>query len=158
MMARLRSVVRNREHEDMVQKLSRQNDGGTLTVFSTIRELLCFAAMLGFQMDKRTPNLDNKRGEDVMIEEFERNDSIDLIYLIAVAETGGTEVLKSDSEFDMVTIFEEYSNGGFEILKYWLTLYNDEIGFQAILQGLKANNFIDDETTDIETIMNSFSF
>ena len=157
-MARLRSVVRSKDHEEMVQKLSRQSVDGKQTVFRTIRELLCFSAMLGFQMGEKTPLADNARGEDVMIEEFERNESVDLIYLIAVADTGGTEILKSDSDIDMVLIFEEYINGGFDILKGWLQQYRDEVGFQAILQGLKANGFIDDETADIQTIMDSFKF
>ena len=157
-MARLRSVVRSEEHEKMVQNLSRQSVDGKQTVFRTIRELICFAAMLGFQMGKRSTLPDNKRGEDVMIEEFERNESIDLIYLIAVAHTGGTEVLKSDAEIDMVSIFEEYANGGFEILKGWLHKYRDEVGFQAILQGLKENGLIDDETADLQTIMDSVKF
>ena len=99
-MARLRSVVRSKDHEEMVQKLSRQSVDGKQTVFRTIRELLCFAAMLGFQMGKKAPLAENVRGEDVMIEEFERNESVDLIYLIAVADTGGTEILKSDSDID----------------------------------------------------------
>ena len=157
-MPRLRAVVRSKEHEKMIQNLSGQSVDGNQTVFKTIRELICFAAMLGYQMDKRSTLPDNKRGEDVMIEEFQRNESIDFIYLIAVADTGGTEVLKSDAEIDMVSIFEEYANGGFEILKGWLHKYRDAVGFQAILQGLKENDFIDDETADLQTIMDSLKF
>jgi dnd system-associated protein 4 len=158
MMARLRSIVRSKAHEEMVQTLARESVDGKPTVFRTIRELLCFSAMLGFQMGKKVPLADTARGEDVMIEEFDRNESVDLIYLVAVADTGGTEILKSDSDVDMVTIFEEYVNGGFDILKGWLHQYRDPIGFQAILQGLKANGFIDDETADVQTIMDSFKF
>ena len=157
-MARLRSVVRNKDHEEMVQRLSRQSVDGSQTVFATIRELICFSAVLGYQMGKKSPIPDTKRGADVMIEEFVRNDSVDLIYLIAVADTGDTEILKSGPDSDMVSIFEEYVNGGFEILKGWLQQYRDENGFQAILQGLKSNGFIDDETADFETIMESFQF
>jgi dnd system-associated protein 4 len=157
-MARLRAVVRSKEHEDMVQKLARRSVDGKPTVFGTIRELICFAAMLGYQMGQRSIITDKKRGESVMIEEFNRNDTVDLIYLVAVADTAGTEVLKSDAEIDMVSIFEEYANGGFEILKAWLHRYQDQTGFQAILQGLKENGFIDNETVDMQTILESFKF
>ena len=157
-MNRLRSVVRGKSHEEMVQKLARNSADGSQTVFQTIRELLCFAAMLGFQKKKRSKIHANERGEDVMIEEFERVNAVDYIYCIAVAETGGMEILKADSEEDMVTIFEEYINGGLEILKGWKTKYNDEIGQRAILQGLKNEGFIDDDTVDLKTIMDSFEF
>lgn len=155
-MIRLRSVVRNKQHEQMVQQLKTPDEGKG--VFGTFRELMCFAAVLGYQMGRRTSIPDNSRGPDIMIEEFNRNDSVDLIYLMAVAESKSADILKSDSEIDMVTIFEEYANGGLEIIKSWMTQYNDPIGFQAILQGLKSNGFIDDETAKIEDIMETFKF
>lgn len=152
-MARLRSVVRSRDHEDMVQRLSATSVDGTPTVFKTIRELLCFAAMLGFQMGKSSPP--SVRGEDVLIEEFNRNNSVDYIYLIAVAHTGDTEILKAESDIDMISIFEEYINGGLSVINGWLVQYRDEQGFGAILQGLKENGFIKDDIADLQTIIDN---
>ena len=155
-MARLRNVNRSQKYEALVQGLARQGNGGS--VFSTIRELMCFAALLGYELGAREQLPTDKGVEDIQISIFENNDSIDYIYMIAVGETGGTDVLRSDSEIDMVTIFEEYAHGGLGIIEDWMNQFSDTEGFKAIIQGLYSSGFISDETISEQDLIKSVSF
>ena len=106
-MARLRNINRSRKNEDLVQRLATEKHPETdKTLFTTIRELLCFAAMLGYAEKRRVP-LNQKDGvEDVSYQQFEANDANDYIFLIALAETGSIDVFKADSvEGDQSTYY-----------------------------------------------------
>jgi len=90
------NINRSKLHEDIVQRLSMQNvPGSDRKLFPTIRELLCFAALLGFSEKRRVP-LDRAAGvEDISYQQFERDPAAeDLLWTIAVAETQDTEVLR----------------------------------------------------------------
>lgn len=117
MSSRAPNINRSRTHEDMVQRLTKQKlPESDRTLFPTIRELLCFAALLGYSEKRRIP-LDKDKGvEDVSYQQFERGDAEDLIFLIALAETKDPEVLKDGEESRCAEIFEEYANGGLHII------------------------------------------
>ncbi len=102
------NINRSRIYESLVQRLSMQKlPGADRTLFPTIRELLCFAALLGYSEGRRVP-LDRGAGtEDVSYQQFERGDAEDLIWLIALAETKDPEILKDGEEGRCAEIFEE---------------------------------------------------
>lgn len=140
----MRNVNRSRKHEDMVQRLAIQQHPVTKrSLFLTIRELMCFAAMLGYSKG-RSEKLDRKVGvEDIAIQQFEVNDSIDFIYLIALAQQKNLDVLEEGNEDDAVTIFEEYANGGLEIIAEWMrSSPDDPYGDRACLIGLERDGYI----------------
>ena len=155
-MARMRNVNRSQRYEALVQGLARQGEGGS--IFSTIRELMCFAALLGYELGTREKLPKDLGTEDIQLSVFENNDSIDYIYMIAVGETGNTDVFRSDSEIDMVTIFEEYAHGGLGVIEDWMNQFSDAEGFKAIIQGLYSRGFITDETISEEDLIKSVSF
>ena len=95
MVARAPNINRSRIYEDVVQKLAGNNlPGVDRRLFPTIRELLCFAALLGFSESRRVP-LDRSQGvEDISYQQFERGDSENLIYLIALADNGTIDILR----------------------------------------------------------------
>ncbi len=117
-MARAPNINRSRIHEDIVQRLAGQPlPGLDRRLFPTIRELLCFAALLGFSEKRRVP-LDRSQGvEDISYQQFERGDAENLIYLIALAEAQDAAILKEGEEDKCAAIFEEYANGGLGIIK-----------------------------------------
>ncbi len=50
------SVCRNTEYESLVEKLcSTKNSSSDETVFSTIKDFMVFAALVGFQLDLYRP-------------------------------------------------------------------------------------------------------
>ena len=111
------NINRSRIHEEIVQLLAVQKiPPADRSIFPTIRELLCFAALLGYSEGRRIPLDGNAGKEDISYQQFERGDAEDLIYLIALVETKDPEILKDGAESRCAEIFEEYANGGLQIL------------------------------------------
>jgi dnd system-associated protein 4 len=153
----LRNVNRSEKYEaSIVQKLVNDPDGKN--VFPTIRELLCFAAMLGYALGKKIKFPENFKKNDVSWAQFVANDSDDYIYFIAVCDTKSTDCLKSNPNFDLVDVFEEYINGGFEVISTWFLKYSNQNCLKAIISGLYDEGFIDNQNIDRESIMKSISF
>ena len=155
MSSRTPNIKRSRIHEDMVQRLAMQKLPDTdRTLFPTIRELLCFAALLGYSEQRRHP-LDKEKGvEDVSYQQFERGDAEDLIYLIALAETKDPAVLKDGEESRCAEIFEEYANGGLQIIHEAMLCGGGEYPDRDILKLLKDRGFlnINDAQPDVSGI------
>lgn len=149
MNGRAPNINRSRVHEDMVQRLAMQKlPGAKRTLFPTIRELLCFAALLGYSEGRRVP-LDAEAGvEDVSYQQFERGDAEDLIYLIALAETKDPDVLKDGEEGRCAQIFEEYANGGLQILREKMQRSGGEYPDRDILELLRENHYLNGEDDD----------
>ncbi len=155
MNGRAPNINRSKIHEDMVQRLATLKlPGAERTLFPTIRELLCFAALLGYSENRRLP-LDPAAGtEDVSYQQFERGDAEDLIYLIALAETKNAEILKDGEESRCAEIFEEYANGGLQILGDAMRRSGGEYPDRDILELLQKGGYlnVDDTEPDISGI------
>lgn len=155
MSTRAPNINRSRVYEDMVQQLAMQKLPGTdRTLFPTIRELLCFAALLGYSEKRRLP-LDKDKGiEDVSYQQFERGDAEDLIYLIALADSKNPDILKDGEETRCAEIFEEYANGGLQIIHEAMLRGGGEYPDRDILELLKERAFLstDDEEPDVSGI------
>jgi dnd system-associated protein 4 len=138
------NINRSRLHEELVQQLSMQNIPGTdRKLFPTIRELLCFAALLGFSEQRRVP-LDRAAGvEDVSYQQFERDAAAeDLLWTIAVAETGDVEVLREGEESRCAEIFEEYANGGLGLIKDFFLRNGGEYPDRALMALLTERKYL----------------
>ena len=157
MNARTPNINRSRIHEDMVQRLAMLKlPGADRTLFPTIRELLCFAALLGYSEGRRIP-LDRDAGvEDVSYQQFERGDAEDLIYLIALAETKNAEVLKDGEESRCAEIFEEYANGGLQVMREAMLQSGAEYPDRDILELLLKSGYLNVEDAEPDVARISF--
>ena len=155
MIVRSSNINRSRNHEDMIQRLAvLKLPDAERTLFPTIRELLCFAALLGYSEGRRLP-LDSAAGtEDVSYQQFERGDAEDLIYLIALAETKDPAVLREGQESRCAEIFEEYANGGLQILHDAMLQSGGEYPNRDILELLLKSGYlnVDDTEPDVSVI------
>ena len=149
MTSRAPNINRSQVHEDMVQRLAvLKLPGADRTLFPTIRELLCFAALLGYSEGRRVP-LDRTAGtDDVSYQQFERGDAEDLIYLIALAETKDPEILKDGEESRCAEIFEEYANGGLQILRDAMLKSGGEYPDRDILELLLKSGYLNVENSE----------
>lgn len=156
-MAYRANINRSRQYEDIVQLLAAQKlPGSERSLFPTIRELLCFAALLGYSEKRRVP-LDRSKGvEDVSYQQFERGDSEDLIYLIALADTHDPEILKDGEEGRCAEIFEEYANGGLGIIKDAVLRSGGEDPNRAILELLRSKGYLEDSQAEADLTSISF--
>lgn len=155
MSSRAPNINRSRTHEDMIQRLAVLKLPGTeRQLFPTIRELLCFAALLGYSEKRRLP-LDKENGvEDVSYQQFERGDAEDLIYLIALAETKDPEILKDGEESRCAEIFEEYANGGLQIIREAMLRGGGEYPDRDILELLNERGYLnlEDDVPDVSRV------
>jgi dnd system-associated protein 4 len=69
--------------------------------------------------------------------------SIDLLYLIALAETRDMFILRDSSEDAQIQILEEYANGGLQILSDWMNEKPEDVhGDSAILSALASRGYL----------------
>ena len=119
-MARAVSINRSKEFEQTVQILSGEKaytfpESGK-KMFPTIRELLTFAATVGFNNSCRLPFNKSFGTEDIQGVVYEDTEALEYIWLIAVSETGGVDILQDGKERECAQIYEEYANGGLKII------------------------------------------
>lgn len=154
----MRAIKRSQKFEDLVRKLADVHHPTTgKSVFPTIRELVCFAAILGFENDRRK-KLQNDTN-DVDARNVEKSQQTqDLIYLIALAVEKDVEILRDENEEQMYRIFEEYAEGGFEILELWMREKPDDVhGDEAILAAFSKYNLLEYDV-DPEFAVGDISF
>lgn len=152
----MRGIKRSEKFEDLVRKLAVEEHPLTKkSIFPTIRELMCFVAALGFERDQRGKVKDStKIVEGDKIENSQQ--TLDLIYLLALAAERDPEVLQNEEK--MAQIFEEYAQGGFEILDSWLKEKpEDGFGNEAILAAFSKYELLENEI-DPETALGEISF
>ena len=111
-----RRVRYPKDKADFVGKLVYSDESKTAP-FKQKSDVLAFAAALGLKKDRKTP-LGNSFAEPIRLGVFEGQGYDILINLIALHEKEDPKLL-SNSPADVehrVSIFEEYANGGLEIL------------------------------------------
>lgn len=105
----LRRVRRPAQHEDLVQRLV--GDEGP---FSTLAEVLTFAAAFGYANDRR--EVFTNTGQAIDFEVFDRLGASALVDMLAASVHDDVTILSDDGADDRLTIFEEYANGGLSVL------------------------------------------
>lgn len=154
----MRGIRRSKKFEEMVRQLAEKPHSiSGRPVFPTIRELMCFAATLGFEHKRRNPIQDEYL--EIDSRNFENSETaVDLLYLIGLASEKNVNILRDEETDKMVSIFEEYAQGGFEILESWLREKpEDTDGDKAILAALNKNDFLSTRD-DVEVSIQNISF
>jgi dnd system-associated protein 4 len=110
----------SKDKADLVKALMIAND--TTGPFQTYADIVTFAAALGAKRKKRVPlgEIAKKEPGPIALEIFVSRGYELAIKLLAIAETKDTQILSPndvDAEENRIQIFEEYANGGLEILQ-----------------------------------------
>ncbi|MGE5655634.1 MAG: DNA phosphorothioation-associated protein 4 [Actinomycetota bacterium] len=122
---------------------------GKLGPFQTYADVMVFAATLGVKRKKRVPVKESSKREPAPIglEIFVSRGYDSVIKLIAVAETKDAKILSTsdaNAEEQRLTLFEEYANGGLEILREELRGAGDYL--DQLLLMLIAERFKEEST------------
>lgn len=102
----------------LVKDLKASDD--TTGPFQTYVDVMVFAAALGAKRKKRVPLVEFARDLDPIRRDYFDNNRCELlINLLAISETQDQKILADDDNSDdqRIKIFEEYANGGLEILQ-----------------------------------------
>ncbi len=156
----MRTIRRNSGFEQIVRRLGDAAHPVTKQpIFPTFRDLLCFAAVLGFETGTQV-KLDPKTDDFVDGRVFAKDDlSMDLLYVIALAEKRDVDILREDNEDTMIQIFEQYANGGLQILTDWLREHpEDPNGDQALLAALVSKGFLKTEEKPLHDVAAEVKF
>ncbi|WP_430425104.1 hypothetical protein [Phenylobacterium sp.] len=139
----MRSIKWQKSYETMVRRLAETpHPQSKKSIFPTMRELICFAAMLGFEKETHVPLNGDTLEIDYRI--WQNSElALDLLFLIPLAHRQSADILREDAEDEMTEIFENYANGGLEILKGWMNEKPDDLnGDRAILAALQKHGFL----------------
>ena len=101
-----------KEHRDLMDRLikTKNNEYG---VFSSYAKLMLFSAALGYREKKRVAF--ESTNEPISITSFGENGRA-FMYSLALAELDDIECFQDASVQNVMAIFEEYANGGFNYL------------------------------------------
>lgn len=127
-------VKRSREYEETLQKLGSKES----KIFPTLREALTFCAVLGFKERRRRPLSSGKGTEDIAAAQYHGVEAVNIMFALALAETGKIDILRPENESECVKIYEEFANGGLELVQSWIDRYADIDIEQAIWRGLQS--------------------
>lgn len=115
--ASIRRVRRPKDKDPVIARL--QEDG----VLKEIRDVLTFAAALGFSLNRREPFKD--AGEAIRWDTFtNRRGTEALVNMLAaasIADSEDIEILSPGRFNDRILVFEEYANGGLAELEQRLS-------------------------------------
>lgn len=115
------------------------NKSGT-SIFKTIKELMVFAALVGYQLDEYQPLDATVNKTDILLGTYATTKDDAYIYLIALTKEPSLDLLKDDNLRDAIQIFEGYCNGGLKNIDSWImnnigeslltnVLFNQTLGF-----------------------------
>jgi dnd system-associated protein 4 len=114
-------VRRPADKEELINQLAGDSDD---TLFGSMRDLFVFAAALGKAENKSVP-LSGSSGDPIRLELFQRDSGHELLIqsLAVLGNPEDPEILREDREADRVAIFEEFVNGGLEIIQAHLNAH-----------------------------------
>ncbi len=111
----MRRIQRAQDKDTLIQQLTVGEDA----CFGEIWRLMLFCATLGFKLKRREP-LGHKDSGKAVMESYFANSPVwpGVLYLFALVESGDTAGMQSSeaAENAILTVFEEYANGGLAYL------------------------------------------
>ena len=129
-------------------KALRAGDGST-GPFQTYAEAVTFGAAFGFKQNRRVPFTESSRRDPDPIPGDQFKNRV-LMDLIAVTATHDPKILQNTEDLNQAKakIFEEYVNGGFELLERQLNGVSD-ISKQILLLVNSSEESFDSEDLDV---------
>ena len=155
----MRNVRRPAEHEPLFKRFTEtSHPESERPIFTTQRDFLCFAAVLGFHAGERTSLGPKTLDLDGRV--FDNHEaSRDIVYLVALAGSREPGILHPEREDDLVAVFEEFAATGLRVINDWLIACpDDHIGDQAILTALKREGFLGDSKPPVNVALQEVNF
>ncbi|BAY08727.1 DNA phosphorothioation-associated protein 4 [Calothrix sp. NIES-2098] len=140
-----------RDKADLVKALT-SSDGGT-GPFQTFADVIVFAAALGAKHKKRVPlgEISKREPSPIPQEQFIVRGYDTVINLLAINETQDIKILSFNEQNNLDirnSVFEEYANGGLEILQ--LELRGSVDYSERILLFLSSERFSDNHEDEFD--------
>lgn len=141
---RKQGVKREGNHEALVDKLC-SGKNGQKGIFRFIKDLMVFAAMVGYSQQERKPL--NGDSISIILETYATDEKDAFIYLLALMTEKDGVCLKDDNLPSSVKIFEEYCNAGLYEIQLWLDENPSDIdGVDTLLDKINEKAIQNDES------------
>lgn len=108
------NVNRERRHENLIHTLVEDKESA---IFTFNKDFMIFAAMIGYAYNKRLPLSGDKIS--ITLGTYHNTEDDGFIYLLALMENKNATCLKDSNLSESIKIFEEYCNGGLDIIQDW---------------------------------------
>ncbi|WP_049237804.1 DNA phosphorothioation-associated protein 4 [Moraxella canis] len=135
-------INRDRRHENLIAHLVVNPQ---TALFKLNKDLMVFAAMLGYNYNLRKP-LSNDT-IPITLGTYHNTEDDGYIYLLALMEKRDALYLKNDHLSEAITVFEEYCNGGLDLLQDWFAANPADIEKLDTLE-MKILEYLDDQQKD----------
>ena len=142
---RNRNVYRDRKHEHLVKLLVEDKE---TAIFDFNKELMVFAAMVGYCFNVKKP-LSSDRIQ-ITLGTYASSEDDGFIYLLALMEQRDATCLKESHIQDSIKIFEEYCNGGLDLINDWFNTPKGRADLlkldtleEKLMEQLASNNLIE---------------
>ncbi len=146
-----KSVKRSKRFAPLIERyVHEQHPVSGVSLFNTIKDLMMFAALLGFKKGKKKSLNDYDDGFDLIAPaEWMNDNNLAVFFALALADSKDTSILKAENEDEMIQIFEEYANFGFSEMEKWM-IPTDNTGEVSLLQGLQKEGVFGDQIDEDE--------
>ena len=135
--------------------LSRRTRNSKQAVFPNAFDLLCFAAAVGFGRDTKgmisANSNDKATGGEVVMNVPSRKDCL-LCDMVAVAATGGDEILETGRLQERLDIYMAYACGGMD---YLLELTVERPSARAAVEAVIRKTDVDDSVAELKSLVSS---
>lgn len=108
------NVNRDRCHENLIHHLVTNPQ---TSLFRFNKDLMVFAAMLGYHYGIKKPLSSDTI--QIVLGTYHSTEDDGFIYLLALIEKRDAKYLKNENLSEAIKIFEEYCNGGLDLLQDW---------------------------------------
>ncbi|MDA9670766.1 hypothetical protein N9T57_01350, partial [Paracoccaceae bacterium] len=91
-------VYRSEEFESIIQLLgASESRSGESRLFATLREVLSFAAVLGYRESQKRPFSPNHSRYDIQATVYQNNEANEIIFAIALGHQKDANILKPEN-------------------------------------------------------------
>jgi dnd system-associated protein 4 len=139
------SVRRDSRFETLEERFcSTKGAKNEMRVFNTVKELMVFAALIGYQLDDYQPLESKVNTTPILLDTYATTGHDAYIYLLALAKEPSLDILQDSNLRDAIGIFEGYCNSGLKYIDGWLMNNIGEslvtnILFERVLEYLVEN-------------------
>ena len=137
-------IQRDRKFEPLINKLLKTD----VAVFAHNKDLMVFAAMVGFANKKFMPLqcLQSDRIQ-ITLDTYETTQQDTFVYLLALVEKRNVDCLKTENLTESVKVFEGFCNAGLNIIQGWFDDNpGDPIGIETIVDKVIEQTIINEQS------------
>lgn len=152
-------VRRDSRYDGLVKRLCTGGDGFPYPVFQYIKDLMVFAALVGYNNKKMIPIPVGADTISITLETYSTDQNDSFIYLLALMQSKDPHCLKDKNLLETIKVFESYCNGGLEIINNWfienpsepdiLNIILDKI-YDQVIRNSEVGNKIANEDIEVE--------